>query len=238
MTTGGEGGMVTTDDRDAVVARCGRYKDHGKSLRGRLRARHPPGFRWVHESFGTNWRMTEMQAAIGRIQLRRMPAWSAAPRRQCCAPGSGLQQACGRARAAVPAHIRHANYASTSSSSRSSSTPGGRATGSSKKSRRGAFPACRAPAPRSTWRRPSTAPACGRRTPAGGAGARRDEPRFPGASDAQRGGDRVDVQCAGRRPDAGSARGSASGSGVILTPFTERCPPALPGATAPHMSQK
>jgi len=37
---------------------------------------HPPGFRWLHESFGTNWRMLEMQAAIGRIQLRSMADWT------------------------------------------------------------------------------------------------------------------------------------------------------------------
>ncbi|MEB0151196.1 DegT/DnrJ/EryC1/StrS family aminotransferase, partial [Pseudomonas sp. CCC2.2] len=39
---------------------------------------HAPGFRWLHESFGTNWRMLEVQAVIGRIQLRRMHDWQAA----------------------------------------------------------------------------------------------------------------------------------------------------------------
>src|SRR5690606_18435543 len=33
---------------------------------------HPPGFQWLHDSFGTNWRMTEPQAAIGRVQLARL----------------------------------------------------------------------------------------------------------------------------------------------------------------------
>jgi len=76
MTTGGEGGMVTTNDRaiwDAMWA----YKDHGKSWSAVYEKEHPPGFRWLHESFGSNYRMLEMQAAIGRIQLRRMPEWSA-----------------------------------------------------------------------------------------------------------------------------------------------------------------
>jgi len=76
MTTGGEGGMVTTNDRaiwDAMWA----YKDHGKSWSAVYEKEHPPGFRWLHESFGSNYRMLEMQAAIGRIQLRRMPGWSA-----------------------------------------------------------------------------------------------------------------------------------------------------------------
>jgi dTDP-4-amino-4,6-dideoxygalactose transaminase len=77
MTTGGEGGMVTTNDRE-LWSRMWSYKDHGKSWEAVYEREHPPGFRWVHESFGTNWRMLEMQAAIGRIQLRRMADWTAA----------------------------------------------------------------------------------------------------------------------------------------------------------------
>ena len=74
MTTGGEGGMVTTNDR-GLWSKMWSYKDHGKSWEAVYEREHPPGFRWLHESFGTNWRMTEMQAVIGRIQLRRMPEW-------------------------------------------------------------------------------------------------------------------------------------------------------------------
>lgn len=74
MTTGGEGGMVTTNDRE-LWSRMWSYKDHGKSWGAVYEREHPPGFRWLHESFGTNWRMTEMQAVIGRIQLKRMPQW-------------------------------------------------------------------------------------------------------------------------------------------------------------------
>ena len=76
MTTGGEGGMVTTDD-EALWSRMWSYKDHGKSYDAVYNKQHPPGFRWLHESFGTNWRMLEMQAVIGRIQLRRMSDWTA-----------------------------------------------------------------------------------------------------------------------------------------------------------------
>ena len=75
MTTGGEGGMVTTNDRDLWSAMWS-YKDHGKGWDAVYERNHPPGFRWVHESFGTNWRMLEVQAAIGRIQLRRMGQWT------------------------------------------------------------------------------------------------------------------------------------------------------------------
>lgn len=75
MTTGGEGGMVTTNDRE-LWSRMWSYKDHGKSWEAVYEREHPPGFRWLHDSFGTNWRMTEIQAAIGRIQLTRMNDWS------------------------------------------------------------------------------------------------------------------------------------------------------------------
>jgi dTDP-4-amino-4,6-dideoxygalactose transaminase len=77
MTTGGEGGMVTCNDRD-LWSTMWSYKDHGKSWSAVYERDHPPGFRWLHESFGTNWRLTEMQSAIGRIQLRRMADWQAA----------------------------------------------------------------------------------------------------------------------------------------------------------------
>jgi len=76
MTTGGEGGMVTTNRRDLWSAMWS-YKDHGKSWEAVYEREHEPGFRWLHESFGTNWRMLEMQAVIGRIQLRKMAEWSA-----------------------------------------------------------------------------------------------------------------------------------------------------------------
>ena len=77
MTTGGEGGMVTTNDRE-LWSRMWSYKDHGKSWEAIYERQHPPGFRWLHDSFGTNWRMTELQAVIGRIQLKRMADWTAA----------------------------------------------------------------------------------------------------------------------------------------------------------------
>lgn len=76
MTTGGEGGMVTTADRE-LWSSMWSFKDHGKSWEAVYEREHPPGFRWLHDSFGTNWRMLEMQAAIGRIQLAKMPEWTA-----------------------------------------------------------------------------------------------------------------------------------------------------------------
>jgi dTDP-4-amino-4,6-dideoxygalactose transaminase len=76
MTTGGEGGMVTTDD-PSLWSRMWSFKDHGKSWDAVYNRDHAPGFRWLHDSFGTNWRMLEVQGAIGRIQLGRMTKWTA-----------------------------------------------------------------------------------------------------------------------------------------------------------------
>lgn len=109
MTTGGEGGMVTTNSKELWSAMWS-YKDHGKSFDAIYSRDHPPGFRWLHESFGTNWRMTEMQAVIGRIQLTRMDDWTA--KRQ--AYGALLDQAakdfsCIRL-VEVPDYTKHAEY--------------------------------------------------------------------------------------------------------------------------------
>lgn len=109
MTTGGEGGMVTTND-EALWKLMWSLKDHGKDWDAVYNTQHAPGFRWLHERFGTNWRMLEVQAVIGRIQLTRMPAWTRtrlgyseriwAAARQC----SALRVP------AIPAHISHAAY--------------------------------------------------------------------------------------------------------------------------------
>ncbi len=74
MSTGGEGGMLTTNDHD-IWNKAWSYKDHGKSHDAVFNMSDKPGFKWLHESFGTNWRLTEMQSAIGRIQLAKLPDW-------------------------------------------------------------------------------------------------------------------------------------------------------------------
>ena len=94
MSTGGEGGMVTTND-EALWKTMWSYKDHGKSWDAIYNREHPPGFRWLHESFGTNWRMTEMQAAIGRIQLTRMVEWTTKRNNNA----NAIWQTCGKYRA-------------------------------------------------------------------------------------------------------------------------------------------
>lgn len=80
ITTGGEGGLLATDD-ESLWRRAWAFKDHGKSYAAVYERSHPPGYRWLHESFGTNWRMTEVQAAIGRCQLRKLPDWIGARQR-------------------------------------------------------------------------------------------------------------------------------------------------------------
>ena len=109
MSTGGEGGMVTTND-EALWRAMWSFKDHGKSYAAVYEREHAPGFRWLHESFGTNWRMLEVQAVIGRIQLGRMADWSA--KRQ--AYTEQIWGACRHFAALrvpdVPAHAQHAHY--------------------------------------------------------------------------------------------------------------------------------
>jgi dTDP-4-amino-4,6-dideoxygalactose transaminase len=74
MTTGGEGGLLTCND-EALYKKAWSHKDHGKGYDTVFNTEHPPGFRWLHETFGTNMRMTQMQAAIGRKQLNKLPKW-------------------------------------------------------------------------------------------------------------------------------------------------------------------
>ena len=109
MTTGGEGGMATTND-PVLRARMWSYKDHGKSYEAVYERTHPPGFRWVHETFGTNWRMIEVQAAIGRIQLGRMAGWQ--QRRLCHAQAiwDHCRDIPGLRVPVIPPDVTHAAY--------------------------------------------------------------------------------------------------------------------------------
>jgi dTDP-4-amino-4,6-dideoxygalactose transaminase len=109
ITTGGEGGMLVTNDRSAWL-RCWAYKDHGKSYEAVYEREHPPGFRWVHESFGSNWRMTEVQAVLGRIQLRKLPQSLEARRRNARVLQQRLSRVAGLRVPLPPSHIGHAYY--------------------------------------------------------------------------------------------------------------------------------
>lgn len=74
ITTGGEGGLLTLKD-EQVWKSAWAYKDHGKSWDAVHDDESSEGFLWLHESFGNNYRMTEIQSAIGRIQLKKLDSW-------------------------------------------------------------------------------------------------------------------------------------------------------------------
>tara|TARA_B100000579_G_C22843862_1_gene863211 strand:+ start:1973 stop:3145 length:1173 start_codon:yes stop_codon:yes gene_type:complete len=75
MTTAGEGGMVTTSNQE-IWNYIWSYKDHGKDFNTVFKKNHPPGYRWLHNTFGTNYRMTEIQSGIGRYQLTQLKNWN------------------------------------------------------------------------------------------------------------------------------------------------------------------
>jgi dTDP-4-amino-4,6-dideoxygalactose transaminase len=109
MTTGGEGGMLVTND-ETLWKRAWSIKDHGKDYDIVVNAQHPPGFRWLHESFGSNYRMTEIQAAIGRVQLTKLERWNTLRNRNAVRIIDALSQY-PSVRVPVPGkHIRHAYY--------------------------------------------------------------------------------------------------------------------------------
>jgi dTDP-4-amino-4,6-dideoxygalactose transaminase len=109
MTTGGEGGMLTTND-ESLWRKAWEFKDHGKSWDAVYNRRHPPGFRWLHESFGTNWRLTEMQSAIGRAQLRKLPEWARRRRENAAVLTEGFSRIPSLRVTIPPPEVGHAYY--------------------------------------------------------------------------------------------------------------------------------
>jgi len=109
MTTGGEGGMITTND-ESLWRKIWAYKDHGKSYEAMFKREHPEGFKWLHESFGTNGRMTQMQAAIGRIQLKKMSGWHAKRIKNANKIWNTAKQCKGLRAPSIPDYIEHAAY--------------------------------------------------------------------------------------------------------------------------------
>ncbi|MCY1402007.1 GDP-perosamine synthase [compost metagenome] len=108
-STGGEGGMVTTNSRE-LWSTMWSLKDHGKSWEAVHQPHSTPGFRWLHERFGTNWRMMEVQAVIGRIQLRRLDAWHARRLANAERIWNCARQLRGLRTPSVPADLVHAAY--------------------------------------------------------------------------------------------------------------------------------
>jgi dTDP-4-amino-4,6-dideoxygalactose transaminase len=77
ISTGGEGGATLFRD-EAAWDEAWSFKDHGKNRRKVETPPAKPGFRWLHDSVGTNWRLTGPQAAIGLKQLEKLGEWHAA----------------------------------------------------------------------------------------------------------------------------------------------------------------
>jgi dTDP-4-amino-4,6-dideoxygalactose transaminase len=109
MTTAGEGGMVTTNSAELWNTMWS-LKDHGKSFDAVYHRDHPPGFRWLHESFGTNWRLSEVQSAVGRIQLKRLPQWLSVRRKYARILTGEFVAMPGLCVTVPPKYIEHAYY--------------------------------------------------------------------------------------------------------------------------------
>jgi dTDP-4-amino-4,6-dideoxygalactose transaminase len=109
ITTAGEGGMLVTDDPE-LWERAWSYKDHGKAPATMEVREDSSAFRWVHESLGTNWRLTEVQAAVGSAQLEKLGTWVDARRRNAETLTARLEEDPVIRVTRPPAHIRHAYY--------------------------------------------------------------------------------------------------------------------------------
>lgn len=71
ISTGGEGGLISTNNKK-IWLKCWSLKDHGKNYNSCFVKKHKTGFKWLHDNQGTNYRMTEMQALLGREQLKSL----------------------------------------------------------------------------------------------------------------------------------------------------------------------
>jgi dTDP-4-amino-4,6-dideoxygalactose transaminase len=109
ITTGGEGGLLAMDD-DLFWKRAWSRKDHGKSYDTVFQPSPPPGFRWLHESIGSNYRMMEIQAVIGLRQLTRLADWHAQRARNAGMLIQAWKDLPGLRTPAPPAEMRHAWY--------------------------------------------------------------------------------------------------------------------------------
>jgi dTDP-4-amino-4,6-dideoxygalactose transaminase len=109
MTTGGEGGMITTNTKE-LWELAWSFKDHGKSHEAVYKRQHLPGFRWLHESFGTNWRLTEFQSALGRVLLRKLPGMVQIRRMNAAILTREFEQQPGLRVTKPPDHVIHPYY--------------------------------------------------------------------------------------------------------------------------------
>jgi dTDP-4-amino-4,6-dideoxygalactose transaminase len=109
LTTAGEGGMLVTNRRE-LWQRAWSLKDHGKSYEAVHFPHHTCGYRWLHELIGTNWRLTEVQSAIGRVALRRLDSWVETRRRNATCLAQELSTIASLHTPQPPTHVHHAYY--------------------------------------------------------------------------------------------------------------------------------
>jgi dTDP-4-amino-4,6-dideoxygalactose transaminase len=109
ITTAGEGGLITLNSDDQFE-QAWAYKDHGKSYDAAYRRSHAPGYRWLHESFGSNWRLTEIQSAVGRLQLHKLTCWISKRREHAAALSACFAGLPGLRVTMPPTHVFHSYY--------------------------------------------------------------------------------------------------------------------------------
>lgn len=93
ISAGGEGGMLLTND-PSISRAAWEYKDHGRDwgLVGQAAGQPPYTFKWICAGFGSNWRLTEMQSALARVQLSKLDGWVAQRQQNAEALEAGLAQ--------------------------------------------------------------------------------------------------------------------------------------------------
>ncbi len=109
ITTGGEGGFLSFRDKDRFEWAWS-FKDHGKNRSKMFEKAPRPGFRWVHDSVGTNWRLSGLQAAIGLVQLGKLDDWLQLRSRNADIWKSALNEVPGLRLPEPDERYRHAYY--------------------------------------------------------------------------------------------------------------------------------
>ncbi len=110
MTTCGEGGMVLFKNK-AQWLKAWSFKDHGKSYKAVHKKDKSLGFKWLVESFGSNYRMTEIQSAVGRLQLKKLDKWLSIRQKNADFLDAFFKKFDSFIRVPeVPKHLKHARY--------------------------------------------------------------------------------------------------------------------------------
>lgn len=109
FSTGGEGGLLVTN-KTALWKQAWSMKDHGRDFDVVFNQKSGTSFKWMVNSFGSNYRMSEMQAAIGRIFLQKLDEMVAQRRKHANRLNDAFKQTRGLCINAVPDHIEHAYY--------------------------------------------------------------------------------------------------------------------------------